>query len=246
MRGRCGFLAALAFLWTQAAFADETNVKAQETFCFETRGPDAKHPDRVKGATIQCPTVDVNVLLGGTVSMGADAAAKLSPAATVRVGMPLASWLRPPRLHVQMDLSALPGQAASLEDPETWRSLEFRLGVSQSVHDTVNADLYAEAGFATRLPGELEARDRAVRWLAAGVRLGRFGAGWLSLGMGVDQRLDGEYRPAVLLAGAIQLYDGDRLVGGHVYLVGDAVLGLDYYGSAPRRDVVRVGLAVGR
>jgi hypothetical protein len=249
VRGALAIL--IAFLWTSAPLRaddkDQTNVRSREIFCFETTGKD-------KGQPIPCPTVEVGMLGGGVVSMGSDAGAKMSPLVRVLVSLPLAQgqgqgWVPlPPVFHVQVDLSALPGATSfSFEDVGTWRTLEFRLGISQRLHDALNADLYAEAGFATRLPGELEARDRAVRWAAAGVRLGRFGDGWLSLGVGADQRLDGTYRPAVLLAGALRLQEK---AGVSLYLVGDAVLGIDTTLSAtprgPRRDVVRIGLALGR
>jgi hypothetical protein len=223
-------------LSSPARAADATNVSSREVLCFNG-----------DGGAVPCPSVEVSILAGGLVSMGSEADAAVSPLARVLVSLPLAQgsrqgWLPiPPALHVQVDLSALPGEALSIEDVGTWRALEFRVGASQRIHDALNADLYTEAGFATRLPGELEARDRAVRWVGAGVRIGRLGPGWLSLALGADQRLDGSYQPAVLLAGAIQL--GER-AGLALYLTGDAVLGLDYY--AERRDVVRIGLAVGR
>lgn len=212
---------ALAFLWTQAALASP---------------------------------VDVHVLAGGTVAMGSEASATLTPSATVLVSLPLAAqqqpgdgWLPiPPQLHVGLDLTGLQGETIDPANAETWRALEFRLGLSQRLFATLNADLYAEAGFATRLPGELEARDTTARWVGAGVRVGRLGPGWLTVALGADQRLDGRWQPAVLLAGAVELYGGERALGAHLFLVGDASLGLAHYGNAPRRDVVRVGLAVGR
>ena len=234
-----GMCLALAFLWSTVASAkDATNVSSREVLCFNSAG-----------GAVPCPTVEVSILGGALVLMGSEGDAALSPLARVLVTLPLAQgsrkgWLPiPPSLHVQADLSALQGETLSLEDVSTWRALEFRVGASQRIHDFLNADLYAEAGFATRLPGELEARDRAVRWVGAGVRIGRLGPGWLSLALGADQRLDGQYQPAVLLAGAIQI--GER-AGVALFLTGDAILGLDYAGSAPRRDVVRIGLAVGR
>lgn len=232
-----GVALALAFLWTTAARAeDATNVSSREVLCFNSAG-----------GAVPCPSVEVSILAGALVSMGSEADAAASPLARVLVSLPLAQgsrtgWLPiPPTLHVQVDLSALPGETLDLQDVGTWRALEFRVGASQRIHDALNADLYAEAGFATRLPGELEARDRAVRWVGAGVRIGRLGPGWLSLALGADQRLDGSYQPAVQLAGAIQL--GER-AGVALVLTGDAILGLDPYGA--RRDVVRIGLAVGR
>ncbi|HKQ02664.1 MAG TPA: hypothetical protein VJ735_20265 [Actinomycetes bacterium] len=192
--------------------------------------------------------VSVSILAGGGVSMGSEASAAVTPMARVDVGVPVASWRMAPRLHVQLDLSALPGQAVSLEDPATFRALEFRLTLCQPIADSLYLDLCTEAGFASRLPGDPEPRDRAVRWAAGLVRFGRFGRGWLTVGVGGDQRLDGFYRPAVEVAGALKLYRADTgpLRGGSVQLLGDAVLGIDVYGTGPRRDVIRIGMAVGR
>lgn len=253
-------LAALGLLWTGAVAADQQDsgqdsgllpvpreevrevVRAQETKCYETRGPDAKHPWRRIGQEVPCPELEVGILAGGLVAASSTAESSLWPTLVFRAGLPLASWQKPPRLLPALSLSALPGETIGASAPETWRAVEFRVGLAQPVHDTVNLDLYLEAGFATRLPGELEARDRTARWAAAGVRVGRFSGGWLHLLLGGDQRLDGQWRPAVLVEGALRLHDGGEA---DVYLVGNAVLGLQWYGQAPR-DVVRVGLAVGR
>lgn len=211
----------LAFLWTQAARADD---------------------------------VTVNVQAGGLVSLASDADAALAPTARVLVSLPLAkapakpagAFPVPPLLHLQADFTALPGESVAIEDPTTFRALEFRGGLAQRIHMDVNVDLYAEAGFATRLPGALQARDRAVRWAAAGLRIGRPAErGWLTLTAGADQRLDGLWRPVVILAGAVELYDGDRALGAHLFLVGEAILGLGY-GPQAQHDVVRAGVAVGR
>lgn len=230
-----GAIVLVATFWALSAWAfadqfDATNVRPREVLCF--------HKD---GTPRECETVTVGVLAGGLTSMGSDADAAISPMARVLVSVPLASWDKAPVLLVQADLSALPGETVSLSDPATFKALEFRLGIAQRIHDTVNADLYAEAGFATRLPGEIEAQDTTARWAAAGVRIGRFGRGWLSLALGADQRMTGEYAPAVLLSGAVQL--GER-AGVGAYLTGDAVLGLDQYG-VDRRDVVRIGICLG-
>jgi hypothetical protein len=207
---------ALAFLWSTVAAAEEP--------------------------------VHVSVLAGGGVSMGSEAEAALTPMVRVEVGVPVASWRKAPRLHVQVDLSALPGEALSLEDPTTFRALEARLALCQPLAESLYLDLCAEAGFASRLPGDPEPRDRAVRWGAGLVRFGRFGRGWLTVGLGADQRLDGAYRPAAVIAGAVKLYEAKQgpLAGGTLQLVGEAVLGLDVYGASPRRDVIRIGMAVGR
>jgi hypothetical protein len=189
--------------------------------------------------------VSFSILAGGGVSLGSEAPAAPMPTMRVEVGVPVADWKKTPRLHVQLDLSALPGETLSLEEPATFRALEFHLTLCQPIADSLYLDLCGEAGFASRLPGDPEPRDKAVRWGAGLVRFGRFGRGWLTVGLGADQRLDGLYRPAAVVAGAVKLYQSEALKGASVQLVGDAILAIDVYGSNARRDVIRIGMAVG-
>jgi len=224
----------LAFLWTQAALA-----------------ADPPKP------------VEVSVQAGALTYLGTDADLDVQPMARVLVSLPLGrqekpgtDWMPiPPALHVQLDLSARPGETVAIEDPGTVRALEARFGISQRLHDALNADLYFEAGFsATRVPGGLEDRGRAVSWAGGGVRIGRLGPGWLSLLLaaeegttpirGADERV-AAWKPVVMLAGAVPLYSKDRLLGAHVFLAGDARLELSAF-TSDRVIAARIGLVVGR
>jgi len=198
-------------------------------------------------AAAQEPTV--SILAGGLVSMDSEAGTTPAPLVRIAVSVPVTDLQEHgPRLAVQADLGALPGATIDLAQAETFRSLEFRMALIQPISVRVYADLYAEAGFATLLPGETIPRDKTLRFASGGVRFGRFGRGWLQLGMGGDQRLDGLWRTAVTVAGGLKLYrvDSGPLKGASMQLLGEAVLGLQVYGQGARRDVVRVGVAVGR
>ncbi len=68
----------------------------------------------------------------------------------------------------------------------------------------------------------------------------------------MDQRLDGDWQPAVTITGQVALWEATSgaIKGGKIALVGSAILGLDLSNTYPgytggRRDVVRVGIAVG-
>jgi hypothetical protein len=223
MRRRLLAAAALAFLWSSAV-----PVRAQT------------EPGDVKMA----------ILVGGVVSLATEAETAVSPLASVDVAVPISSAKKTPRLHVRLELTDLPGETVSLEDARSFRSVAFRMGVCQPLAEGLYLDLCAEAGFATRLPTDPGPRDKAVRWGAAQARFGRAGRGWLTAGIARDQRLDGLYRWAVVVGGAIKMQtlgkDDQGRERGSVQLVGDAILGLDLRGGqASRRDIVRVGIAVG-
>lgn len=190
------------------------------------------------------PKLSVSMLAGGQVSMGTDADTGVSPMVSLRVRTAVAAAAYAPKVEVGADFASLPGEAQpSLENLQSFRSLEFRLGLLQEIPRTW-IDLYAEGGFATRLRGDLEPRDKTLRWGHAGLRLGRTPAGDISVGLGADQRLDGLYRPVVVIRGGVQLY---RVPGvkAQMRLEGEALLALRTYGGGAR-DVVRVGLVVGR
>lgn len=187
--------------------------------------------------------VKVGLLLGGEVSLATEADVAVAPRAGIDVELPLTGWNNGPRLHAGVALKSLAGETLSLETPSTFRAIEVKLAGCQPVHPSVYIDLCLEGGFATRLEDDPGPRDKAVRWASGGVRFGRVGKGWLTLGLGRDQRLDGLYRWAVTMAGAIKMHEIGKT---SLQLFGDAILGMDSGVGAPRRDVVRVGVAVGR
>lgn len=188
------------------------------------------------------PKLSVSMLAGGQVSMGTDADTGVSPVVSLRVRTQVADHPAAPKVEIGADFASLPGEAEpSLENLQSFRSLEFRLGLLQQIPRTW-IDIYAEGGFATRLPGDLEPRDKTLRWGAAGVRLGRTEAGDISVGLGADQRLDGLYRAVVVIRGGVQLYKLGAKA--QMRLQGEAILALRTYDSGAR-DVVRIGVAVG-
>ncbi len=189
------------------------------------------------------PTMRLSVLAGSLASLSADASG-VTPLARLAVDSPLSTKSGWPSLHVVADLSALPGESLEVQDPSTFRAIEFSAALSQPLHERLRFSLYAEAGFASRLPGDTRPRDRAPRWGSLGFRVATSDRGHLTIGAGGDQRLSGQWVPAVQVAGAVQLLE---VFGGRAFLVGSAVLGLDVTGSGPdTRDVIRVGLAIGR
>lgn len=206
-------------------------------------------------------------MLGGTVSMSSNAETKLAPIARLQVSGPLAlggaNPDRLPRLHVTADLEALPGdtidQAGGIGATlEQFKALRFTVGISQRISkwqafgaQSVATSIYADAGFATRLDGEQEPRDKAPRFTSFGVRFDeRTSGSFLKLGVGPDQRLDGTWQLATHIDGYVRAYalkSGAAEMG----LLMRAILGID--ASSPsrpgltggRRDSVNVGFVAG-
>jgi len=187
---------------------------------------------------------------GGIVSLATETDTKVEPWAWIDVDVPVADYPMAPSMLVEVGLSALPGETLSQADPTTFRAVEVHLGIAQPIAEAVHFDLYAEGVFATRLPSDPTPRNRTARAVSAGLRF-RSSRGSLALGVGADQRLTGEYRPAMTLRGAYRMWqmkdkDG-KASGPQMSLVGDAILGLDAPSSpnASGRDVVRIGVAIG-
>jgi hypothetical protein len=204
----------------------------------------------------------VSMLAGGLVSLSSETTGKLSPLARIAVDGPIAlPNINPrhlPRVFVVADLTALPGDTIDLSNIETFKSIQLSLGVSQRVAEIRSGEqriltsLYAEAGFASRINGDIAPRDRAPRFGSIGVALEeRTSGSFLRFGLAADQRLDGRYQPAAVIGGAVKLWDADTgsLKGARAMLSGTFILGLDLSyvtGRAPaRRDMIVVGLTVG-
>jgi hypothetical protein len=226
---------ALAYLWSTLAAAQ---VPLDQPVPEPTPAPTVS-PE---------PDAQVTIVAGGLVSMGSDAGTAAAPFVRVGVDFPLVAGDNAPRVQVQADLGALPGEAApQLQSAETFRSIEFRVGLVQPL-GRLWFNLYADVGFASRLPGDPEPRDKTARFASGGLKFAHFGRGELKLGLGSDQRLDGTYRMVAVISGAVKLYQPETgpLRSASLQLVGEALLGLDPYGVGAARDVVRVGVAVGR
>lgn len=164
------------------------------------------------------------------------------------------SW-RWPRLQVAADFTGLPGQVAGADiaNFDTWKSIEIEFGLAQPVfrggHQRVSFGI--AAGWATRLPGLQEPRDKTARWGQLFAEIAQTeDAAYLRVGIGGDQRLNGDYRLAVIIRGAVRLLPPAKdgwLEQVDMRLVGDAILGLSIAGFVPStRDVVRVGLVISR
>jgi hypothetical protein len=159
-----------------------------------------------------------------------------------------------PQLEITADLTGLPGQeqAVNVTQLDTYKAVELALGVVQPVfsggHQRVSLGL--EAGFATRLPGSTTPRDKTARWGQILAEISHTeGAAYLRVGLGGDQRLDGDYRLVAIVEGAARLWKekAGALEGVEIRLVGDAILGLSVAGFVPsNRDVVRIGIALSR
>lgn len=204
----------------------------------------------------------MSALAGGQVSLQpveVDSAAALTPLVQLAVEADTADSATAPRLVVLADLTALPGEQLDLQDPATFRALELSVGLAQPLGGSLRFRLYAEAGFATRLPGDTQPTNRTARWASVGLRFSGDRA-WLHVGVGPDQRPGASapadpavqaparaYQAAVTVRGALRLGD----VGpGSISLLGSAVLGLDLSRRWPsldggRTDVVRLGVALG-
>lgn len=206
-------------------------------------------------------------MLGGTVSMSSGAETKIQPIARLQVDGPLALGSanpdKLPRLHVVADLEALPGdtidQAGGIGSTlEQFKALRFSVGISQRISrplvagaQVITTSLYADAGFATRLDGEFEARDKAPRFSSFGLRFDEKASGsYLKLGMGADQRLTGDWQAAMHIDGYVRAYalkSGAAEVG----LLLRAILGVNLSTTAhPNltggiRDSINVGFVAG-
>lgn len=192
----------------------------------------------------------LDVAGGGLVSMASAVSAATVPTALIFVDAPISTNAHPFRVQALTVLSALPGETLDISKPETFRAVEFSLRVAQRPADSLLFSVYAEAGFATRLPGDFTPRDKTARWAGAGIAFDQNARGALSVGAGVDQRLSGQYVAAAHVRGYVALWKAgpnSDIEGGEVRLVGEAILGLDFGASvrSARRDVVRLGVTVG-
>lgn len=186
--------------------------------------------------------VELSALAGGVVSLATEAEVGVSPLMALEVATPLSSWEMTPRLRVRLKLTDLPGETVVLQDPRSYRAVEASMTICQPIDDSIYIDLCLEAGFASRLPTDPGPLNKAARWGAGLARFGRTGRGWLTVGLARDQRLDGLYRWTAVVAGAVKMAEA---FGVEAQVVGDAILGIETGPNASRRDLVRVGLAVG-
>jgi len=196
------------------------------------------------------PNLRLSILGGGLASLSADASGVV-PFARIGAEARLTKTERGPSLHVVVDLTAEPGDSVTIEDPQTYRGIEFSAGVSQPLGGPLLFSTYAEIGFVSRLPSDPAPRDRTAKWVSAGLLFQTKGREHrLALGLGRDQRLNGSWVTAVQVSGQVKLRESKGI---SVYLVGSAVLSLEvplpagstFAGYSPPRDSVRCGIALG-
>lgn len=186
-------------------------------------------------------------MMGGALtSIATDTEASLEPLASLGIEAPLSTSERGPSLEVQADLTALPGEALNLSDPLTFNALEMHVGISQPLPLPLLFSVYAEGGFASRLATSSEPVTRLPGWASFGFLFRTADRDHsLRVGIGPDERLSGEWAAAVHISGQAKI--GER-AGVSLYLVGSLVRALDLsaYGyTAPARDALRLGIAVG-
>jgi len=242
LRDSCQHGNSLACASSQVALLDPTAVNSSDGPQVETKpepAPPAGPPS----------TTRVQVYGGALVSFGSDAGTKATPTARIEVSADVASEGLVPKLRVLADLSALPGDSIDIANPETYKSLEFSVAVSQPLSHRLKFSLYAQGGFASRLPGDPEAVDKAPRWASFGLEFAS-DRGRLMVGFGPEQRLDTgqNYIPACHVSGIVGLWSNSE--GAQVAFAGDAILGLDLTSRFPtlhaaRHDVIRAGIMVG-
>jgi hypothetical protein len=262
----------LGFLWSLApAFAQETPINIGEPDVMpadcQTEGcpsrsevcvritRDGQYECRPRaGATAEvaaAPTpsqspIRIRAMGGALTALATDAEATVQPLASIGVEAPLSTSARGPSLEVQADLTALPGEAIDFSDVRSFRALEFTVGISQPISAALLFRLYADGGFASRLATSEEPVARLPGWWSIGCLFRtKDRSHSLKVGLGADQRLSGDWAAAVHVSGAAKV--GER-AGVSMYLVGSLIRALDLrpYYQTPRRDSLRVGVALGR
>jgi hypothetical protein len=207
---------------------------------------------------------------GGIVgSAEPDGKTKVSPMVLVGVETPISSFANGPTLVVGGEYGASPGESLDISNPETYRSFSMRAGLSQPLSDKLYFALYVESGFSTRTGTDPAPRDKAPRWVGAGLRF-KGHASELTLLLNADQRLSSSadikapvagapagvetlaYQPTVSIRGKVPLYEmkDGTLSGGKISLYVSAILGMDWSKRSPnltggRHDVVTAGVVMG-
>lgn len=213
-------------------------------------------------ASAQTPDPDgprVSVTAGGLVTMSADAGTAVTPMVFVEVESPISIGKKSPlRFYGRLGIGTAPGTSVDLSQPQTFKSAEFGGGLAYTVGEHVSGvrtQLVAEAGGATRLPGDPEPLNRVLHYFGFGMRLGDTVGNSLTVLVGRDQVAD--QSPADPLPdGTIPHAPGLQAViygslnvpatNGVVTLIGDATINLTTPDTpgVRKRDVIRLGSCV--
>lgn len=210
----------------------------------------------------QADGMTLRLSAGGQGLFTGDTANILTPFARIEATAPIPLWSttaekswRWPQLEVTADLTGLPGQKAGVDvtNFDTWKAIETAVALVEPVFrgGYQQVSFGVQAGFATRLPGSTEPRNKTARWGQVLAEVAHTeGAAYLRVGLGGDQRLDGDYRLVALMKGSVRLWRDDTDGATHgveVRLMGDAILGLSVAGFVPSsHDCVRLSLALSR
>lgn len=213
-------------------------------------------------ASAQTPDPDaprVSVTAGALATMSGDAGTALTPMVFVEVESPVAiGHSSPLRFYGRLGIGTAPGASVDLSQPQTFKSAEFGGGLAYTIGEHVSGvrtQLVAEAGGATRLPGDPEPLNRVLHYMGAGLRLGDTVGNSITVLVGRDQVAD-EAPATALPDGTTPHAPGVQAViygslnvpatNGVVTLIGDATINLTTPDAAGvrKRDVIRLGTAV--
>lgn len=191
--------------------------------------------------------VSVTASAGGLVTLTGEAGTAITPSAWIEVDGPIVvGSLALARVNARLGLTTAPGESIDVANPETFKAAEAALGVARIVGrreadgQVVTTAVVAEAGFASRLPGEPGPRERLIRHAGVGVQLAeRVSGAALSLLYGFDEAAGDRGYGQVMVYGQVPI----PATKGALLLVGDATLSVGAFEGAKQRDVLRLGVS---
>lgn len=181
--------------------------------------------------------ISVFINAGAVNSLGSQDSYAISPTANVEVYAETADVKYSPDLSVKLSLSSLPEEALRINDPSTFKTVEFQAGLEQPIPG-INPKLCGAFGIASRLPGDKSPRVSAAKYFTFGMKFATEDySSYLYIGAGPDQRLNlnGLYSGTFHVDGKVKLYN---YKSAKLSLTGNAILG-------GKSSIVRVGIVVG-
>lgn len=196
--------------------------------------------ERIEGPNeydVNHKSLDIAINVGGLSSLGSQDSYSISPTASIETYAQTSDRMFTPDVIVKVNLSALPEESVSLNDPASFKSLKFEVGLRQPIPG-IFPKVYGGFGIETRLPGESKPRVDAAKYFTAGICFATGdNSSYIYVGGGPDQRLtvNGFYTVNAHIEGIVKLYN---YKDAKLSLKGDAILG----GSS---SLVRVGIVIG-
>lgn len=191
-------------------------------------------------APVAASPLELYLGAGGQILASTNSETAVDPFVSIDVRTKLADTTYSPRLKIYAELGALPTETISFDSPDSIRSVEAVLRISQPLSEILYFRPYVEVGFSTKLPGETEVLNRTARFWSTGFEIGdAFNA--LSVGFGTDQRLDGDWSPVTSVTGKVRLKSIDKA---NFYMVAKGIFDMHLY-QTDRRDVIMIGFSVG-